>query len=433
VYTDRQGALRINAGEKSGGWVRRRYVVEEHHIRPVAASKLIRYDPFQAYADAEEAKTAPSLYLDLANLEADNESAVEAFTSRWGLLGLFHHQFVQCRRLLWSRSGDVWVHQEFGSPRQDQDLLQFLLIGPRESECKSGLWGTNGDEYLPWSAFDFESEYAKRRMVLTGWLREHGLGQVMAQDEQGYVYPRPRNEFFGEYFPLLPQPDFLADDLGTLADEIATASESPPAAFRYRLEQGPGFSPSMLSHHGPSDELFAADCYPTMGSPELWEHLCEPLDQFRDAVDQFQLSFRSAVHIASEEGYPRSGVSQDDPFWEPRPGMLRARLHDSLTTELRRVTPELRPGPVLSSWDWGWSCPSLLSAAYVMLFLDVVVRQRKPRHCASVTCGKGFVTDRSDRLYCSPRCQNAQKQRNRRKRPEGQESRPIPAQKEEGP
>lgn len=136
-----------------------------------------------------------------------------------------------------------------------------------------------------------------------------------------------------------------------------------------------------------------------------FDTLCESVEQFGRAVAWFRSTYVLASRYTARLSHPEE----------------IAKLESNLALYVNTV----RPNPVFHGdlqhgrWAWEWHFPSLLAAAYMMLFLDLI-GGRNLRFCADEACRKPFVADRSDKLYCSPKCLNRAKQREwRRKDPEG--------------
>ena len=93
-------------------------------------------------------------------------------------------------------------------------------------------------------------------------------------------------------------------------------------------------------------------------------------------------------------------------------------LETVINAHLRHVAPKLIVGSI-SEWqemrelgtvlppsvNFSWEFDSLLSAMYLMLFLDLT-QGKKLRKCAHIYCGRFFIANRDDTKYCSPQCQN---------------------------
>jgi hypothetical protein len=82
-----------------GEWVKRRYVVRDGHIIPVAGSPCERLDPFDGYLHEKSVRSGTSAHVELATLNWRSDARIEAFCSRWGLLGLMWDREIQVRWL----------------------------------------------------------------------------------------------------------------------------------------------------------------------------------------------------------------------------------------------------------------------------------------------------------------------------------------------
>lgn len=87
----------------------------------------------------------------------------------------------------------------------------------------------------------------------------------------------------------------------------------------------------------------------------------------------------------------------------------RRLLSDVLTERLGGV--RLRVGDLHNSLELALVPDNLLDVMYLQLTLDVVGAGAVPRECRNRTCPNWFVTTRSDKLFCSPRCAAAERMR----------------------
>jgi hypothetical protein len=143
--------------------------------------------------------------------------------------------------------------------------------------------------------------------------------------------------------------------------------------------------------------------YPPLASPKLWDHLSEPLDEFKIAVHNLRFTVERAKTGPSKTG---DAIEDETQAW-----MHPRRLQHTINPRVQRVYRAVRP-----TADGGlaavWVFPSLLSALYTMLMEDVT--GGRLRECSNERCRKPFVPGRSDQSYCSTRCKNAVLQRRRR-------------------
>jgi hypothetical protein len=78
-------------------WLRRPYFVQDAYLRPVRDGRAVPYDPFVGYTHDYHPKEGPPIYLELQELDLENEAAIGAFATKWGLLGVFQDGLVQTR------------------------------------------------------------------------------------------------------------------------------------------------------------------------------------------------------------------------------------------------------------------------------------------------------------------------------------------------
>jgi hypothetical protein len=335
----------------SSRWAKRDYQVVDGYIRPDPKSRLEVYDPFNFYFGPESVKQGRSLYLELANLDTGSDRAIEQFACHWGLLGLFSHRLIEIR--YWRpgmKEGLPSISGQGG----------FYQLGARSPdliiECLPPEW--------------------IQMMEEGGW---HGSATVL-EPLPGWCVERPLQTYCAPYFP----------DGG---------SQTRPS-----------------SHDQDGYEISDRRLFALLDSMSRWDFLAEPVQEFQEAADEFRSTFRDWQRLS------RSTENDGEA------GLLKQRLDD----HVRHVHPTLvierddREGPGhlhgrggrqaggAKPWSSGWSFPSLLSAAYMMLLQDLA-GNRNIRFCANERCGGPFVTDRADKLYCSPACKNAQQQRTHRR------------------
>lgn len=136
-----------------------------------------------------------------------------------------------------------------------------------------------------------------------------------------------------------------------------------------------------------------AEYTPRLYGRELWDQLCEPLEDFRANVD----ALRQAIAAATAT---RGGT----PSW----GDISA---GNILKRIRRVHQGLRWVPP-NSPERTWVFPSLLSALWSMFLQDLT--GGRLRECANPRCRKPFVGSRVDQRFCSKKCLDRVAQWNRR-------------------
>jgi hypothetical protein len=141
-----------------------------------------------------------------------------------------------------------------------------------------------------------------------------------------------------------------------------------------------------------------------------WYLYCEPLPLFIKEVERFKSIFTKLLELN-----------------EQKDEIERTRDLNYVLFHLRQNLETVHPVPKHSkdikvkkgiknfkdSLIDGWNFPSLLSAYYLMLYLQIS-GNRKSRLCARKRCRRPFFINRKDNLYCSDACQAAEKTQRQR-------------------
>jgi hypothetical protein len=138
------------------------------------------------------------------------------------------------------------------------------------------------------------------------------------------------------------------------------------------------------------------------------EERSEPLQSFHAAVDEFQAACRLASRAFEQD------------FSEAERARLIEVLQRYISTAKFEVTYTAgTPAPL--------QCHVCLPGPLVASYFDLEVRLYEgkgyvPRICMNEKCGRAFLPDRSNKRFCSTRCANTTRIRNRRRqqREEGQ-------------
>jgi hypothetical protein len=163
---------------------------------------------------------------------------------------------------------------------------------------------------------------------------------------------------------------------------------------------------------------------------KTWHHYCEPLAEFRGLVYRFKELVRWCTRWDQD-----GGVGKDRTRWGFQVREIQNRVHWYLlgvhpvayypypvAPEGEWIDNDGEPLANLSGrWEWRLVFPSLLAAAY-WKWLDAFTGKCHPRRCANTKCGKTFIPDRPNQTYCSPECQNRQKQRTHYRKTTGKEN-----------
>lgn len=374
-------------------WVRRSYEIESRtgYIRPVKGSPQRPYDPFNPDADIVRDDPDVPLHEDLAALRLrswahdpseeygpppaeDPEAAaqrrrkalaeseeIRRFTSKWGLLGLFQHNLLEARYSLEPEGEDFRGYGNdilvIDRPGEPVTIVRPSPFGPPTPapEVRDQTW---------WAPLD------------PGW----GTA-VVTVEQGGSTEVLPVRTYYERY---------LLADLGT----PSLAAFGPPKAS------------------APPDSGF-----PSLGSDRLWDSLCEPVWLFRDAVTEFQDAMNQCARedLSPSEAEELRMVLQRHASRVRTVVEWRPNLEHGVDGIANRRKRGYRPSV---QWESRWAFPSLLSAAYMLLLLDLT-KGHVVRNCARADCRRIFRATRPDRIYCSPRCLNAQKQREHRHREQG--------------
>ena len=355
-------------------WRRQRYVVEGDHLVPATAADAEEYDPFDHYAGVSDIPLGETPYLDLASLDLNDTEAIEQFASAWGLLGLFQHNLVQLRYVP-TRDGRMQL-------RHDPPLYIDEPSSTATTERISGFLGAGSDfdddlvpfahEWFSGQSLDFQDGSRVRHSwddLDTDDEREYVLDEVRAVERQRWLDDPAKR---GEALYVDPHGEVQRASLDDYARPFF-----PNATVNPRT-------------------------YPSIDSATLWGELHEPLEAFRSAAREFQ---RQVHFVADADEW------SDD-------------LARAIERNLRSVHPriEFHADEEGGRWVERWHFPSLLAACYTMLHLDLT-KQRAVRICASDKCDNAFIAERSDRMYCTPRCKNAHKMRLKRAKDRQQEAR----------
>lgn len=374
-----------------GRWMRRRYFVEGEFIKPIPTSEKTVYDPFEGYrAELTKSEQDPvdQLHTHLANLDAADLHAIEAFTGKWGILGLFQHDLYQVRYVptaggavqplhdppYWAglQVEEIWEGPDFRArhhyahplipellPRDvlSQAVAELGLEGEAVTGSSQG-WDAIAEDVRCWAEAQWKNDPTKRGVVLT-------RGPLVGYREV------PLLSYFGQFLP----------DLSGWPD-----------------------MPNPLEAEAIGSPLL----FPSIHAPVLWDYLCEPLDAFRSEVRAFQGLARLCAKWKDGEQGEAARSELQTTFTRhlgrshPTLGWLDQSEQD--VSAAKQIAPSNH-----AAWLASWSFPSLLSAAYLMLLFDFT--DQFPRICKNTACRKLFVVSSPKRLHCSDRCLNQQKQR----------------------
>lgn len=331
------------------------------------------YDPWESYGLHDEPlpERAPHEvpYHRLGQLDLANSAEVVAFTRRWGLLGVMQHNLVEARYVPsprgWTRP---WSDPNYPGIPEITEAPGFRARGgdddPRFDEVERGdrSFLTLQFGAVGWLTFD---------EAATPQLHEQELERLNPDDTVGFDHA-----------------------LDGLCDAVATVLVRQETGDIARLSLEHYFSrylPNAPLDHPPCQP--GERHYPSIHGPDFWPYLCEPLQEFVEAAELFQIAFNLALDAPNEPA--------------------RRRLASEVHRGLASTRPVLAPRET-GKWELRWFCPSLLAACYLMLLTDLT-EDRQLRRCAARDCRQAFRArvgrGRSrQRLFCSKPCKNREMQ-----------------------
>ena len=292
-------------------------------------------------------------YFELINIDLNNNRSILRFANKHGLLGILFHRYNFFPIIF---------------PNQNNaEATKALTVtdGNNDQDCENEL-------YIPQSV-SFEYMHEETFDTLNVQVdSDDALGLWMGYSNQGAgFYPLEIKAINDSYFPLKSDP--YTSPL--VLNESAT---------------------SFLQHLVKSNKSINTD--------SLFYLYSEPLDLVKKEIKLFQAAYEKAALINQRE------VDKD---------MLTIssfELSGALKQNLKNVYPQPHFKDDKEMLTFGWHVPSLLSAYYLMLYLDVT-GNRKARYCKYRKCMRPFIAERKDNVYCSHRCQDSAK-KDRRRHPE---------------
>ncbi|MDI6872069.1 MAG: CGNR zinc finger domain-containing protein [Bacillota bacterium] len=365
-------------------WARRRYYVDEGYIKPIPGLKTEWYNPFASYYGLDSPYKGRSFYLELVELNENDPRAVEEFASKWGLLGLVFENLIQAHY--------VRTPEGYALPKH---RLDCVIPGFDE------VWQGKGSAVVvPLSTPYVPEDVIWDAMVTRGWVKRETDGGLrvlvdgtFSELEQRLTREHEQAEFAGFQLHIQDGGEALVRDrLGTpcVKSLIEYLQDYFPEPLPKPQSFGPGLKLQWLRDGDP--------VFPALDSDFIWDHLCEPLDDFALEVRRFR-----DVYTACAK---RPDLSRDQVRWISAVfDQHLESVHPTLT-----LSDDHETQPDGFTYSGEWSYPSLLAVAYMMLYLDFT-GNRRLHFCANDRCRKPFVTDRTDRIYCSARCLNATKHR----------------------
>jgi hypothetical protein len=196
------------------------------------------------------------------------------------------------------------------------------------------------------------------------------------------------------------------DYTGSLAEPGVGVSNVRPTALMTQLfsstyEESPlGEAVGRFFPQVPLDEKDTA-LYPYPLSDDFWHQYCEPLQEFRWVVREFQTMMDNLSHAGP---------------WDVKPPGERGAMvvgQDQLNS-LLSIYPGLWiefNGTVTARWTF----PSLL-AIFAFEVWQKLIGGQSIRHCKRSRCRRLFLAAQYNREYCSDRCRQAEEKARQRRR-----------------
>lgn len=205
-----------------------------------------------------------------------------------------------------------------------------------------------------------------------------------------------------EYDPLTGRPVIEGDPPHLALANLDTRDTEAVVRFcnQYGL-LGLREIPRWRNYLGLSDDLFGPNTRSAWlntprpePKPKNWHWIYsfrEPLDLFREVVDEYQSNFELLRKMSDEKTDQKQRIS------------LSIDLQMNLTSNLQGCT--VRPYFDGERWLMGYQFRSLLEACYFHLVLDMIQsKNRVLRRCNK--CGRYFFASERQ-LYCSPSCRGS--------------------------
>ncbi|WP_334109818.1 hypothetical protein [Thermodesulfitimonas autotrophica] len=371
------------------------------------------YDPLQYVNQPGYTKEPP--YLELAQLDVEDPYKILEFVNRWGLLGLKERY---CH----------WIPYSIVTPTDREIALAYLNATGCDFYDESELWNIlksehTGKEADPEEDVNVEegsglesdiinNDFATIPAGETGSKTDEDLyptlNLLFQKEAYGFGFQRlTRYQLRNTFFPLFREPgdEFI---YGPLASGIRLHLSPTPSVSPEEVMAE--FRAFKIENKLPNIEkiLTTMKCYIADG---VWQYYSEPEDLFIREALEFQSLYSKCNELQERI------AAKDNPI---EIGKLRLDMTLTFRRKLEGVQPFPIINPETNKWEFGWNIDSLISAFYLMLFLDLT-GHRKARICAK--CRRPFIAERDDNVYCSQRCQEAAKQSRRRRRLKNQMNR----------
>lgn len=313
------------------------------------------YDPLSGFIEVPPPKDPP--YIELARLDLTDEQAITNFACQNGLLGILFHNYKYI-----PFTGPYISEIEND---QQSDKANKATQSKTEEEI---------DAYLENVSFRFRKggiQSKDKRTVDIEPCFDDGLWFSYEEDGVSLIpmFIKQINDYF---FPLCGDPyepvNIITNPDGwKLLEHIAGQKESIPNDY--------------------------------------WLYIyAEPLELFRKEAGLFIDTYRKAAEFDKAQK-EKHKIDRDI-----------ASLFGDFNKNLKHIHPRPKFIKDEGLLGYSWEVPSLLSAYYLMLYLDIT-NNRVARFCAYRKCNRPFIAVRNHNIFCSPRCQDNTK-KDRKRHPE---------------
>lgn len=322
------------------------------------------YDPLEGFVGMHMTKEPP--YLDIVKLNLDDSEAVLDYINEHGLLGIFFHRF------------DYYAIEY---PEPDLDATDIDV------------------------EFTFTDQKKRTETITIDALWGIWMGR---SDYKYQAYPATNKYINDRFFPLLEdfyEPRFMtpyrkediekAKIITKSKGKVTTLDETKPVPLEIKKIMD-------ILDKGDNNQALEKVHFENMW---FWSY-CEPLELYIDEAKKFQALFADVEKINNILREKKKGdLDHAD----------QALLY-KIITAVKRNAQNISPRPkydvnkraMIASWE----VPSLLSAYYLMLYLDLV-SSRNAKICQNDRCNRPFIAEREDNIYCGPLCKDAAKKRRR--------------------
>ncbi len=315
-------------------------------------------------------------YTDLANLNIEDNNEIMKFVSENGLLGIFFHKYDYTFAV--APEPNFTTHKDYEIYDHNVTYKYKYNNNNKAGSFKvevNGIYGL--------------------------WYSELGYKDM--------VTPVTDKQINDVFFPLISNPfetQFMFHEMFDLKEKmgIDRITKSP-----YDDELEIMFESLTRSKMKPENSKSETNIDYEKAPPSSWHYTyCEPLDLFRSEAKKFQTLCRNIAKQLSLHLDTKETLS-------PEETDLVYNNIVQLKKNLRKVNPKPFFNLQTRKFEFSWKVPSLLSAYYLMLFLNLT-DNLNTKECAKTDCHNIFIATKKHYKYCSKGCLEVQKKRNQRAR-----------------